>query len=200
MPQPGTYATLRTDLRDRFHPDTNGAARALTIPDATYDYVENSSPWKGIMRTYSTTTITGAVLTTLLFAFSASAHDHSAMNGTWTLVPAKSDFAGQAVVQTGTVTIADREGIIIVSRSFVYEGATQTYFYNDITDSEHNATIHTGKDLKSKTKWDHDVLKVTTTQSGAVTLESYALASDGDMMVTVVRPEQKPITMVFQRK
>ena len=64
---------------------------------------------------------------------------------------------------------------------------------------EHNATIHTGKDLKSKTRWDRDVLKVTTTESGAVTLESYSLAADGAMMVSVVRPEHKPITLVFQR-
>jgi uncharacterized protein YdeI (BOF family) len=152
------------------------------------------------MKTYSTTAITGAVLTTLLFAFSAFARDHSALNGTWTLVPAKSDFAGQPVVQTGTVTIADRDGVIIVTRNFVYEGATETYFYRDLTDAENNATIHTGKDLKSKTRWDHGVLKVTTTESGAVTLESYTLAANGDMMVDVVRPEQKPITLVFQRK
>jgi len=152
------------------------------------------------MRTYSTTAITGAVLTTLLFAFAAFARDHSALNGTWTLVPAKSDFAGQPVVQTGTVTIADRDGVIIVSRNFTYEGATETYFYRDLTDADNNATIHTGKDLKSKTRWDHGVLKVTTTESGAVTLESYTLAADGDMMVDVVRPEQKPITLVFQRK
>jgi hypothetical protein len=152
------------------------------------------------MRTYSNTTIAGAVLTTLLFAFPAFAHDHSALNGTWTLEPAKSNFAGQPVVQTGTVTISDREGIIIVSRNFVYEGATETFFYSDLTDSEHNATIHTGKDLKSKTRWDHDVLKVTTTQSGAVTLESYSLAADGAMLVSVIRPEHKPITLVFERK
>jgi hypothetical protein len=107
-------------------------------------------------------------------------------------VPAKSDFAGQPVVQTGTVTIADREGIIIVSRSFVYKGATETFYYKDVTESEHNATIHTGKDFKSKTSWDHDVLKVTTTQPGAVTIESYSLAPDGVMLVSVARPEQKP--------
>jgi hypothetical protein len=152
------------------------------------------------MRTNSTTAITGAILTTLLFAFSASARDHSALDGTWTLVPAKSDFAGQPVVQTGTVTISDRDGVIIVSRNFTYAGATETYFYRDLTDAENNATIHTGKDLKSKTRWDHGVLKVTTTESGAVTLESYTLAANGDMMVDVVRPEQKPITLVFQRK
>ncbi|MDR3702923.1 MAG: hypothetical protein P4L56_24975 [Candidatus Sulfopaludibacter sp.] len=136
----------------------------------------------------------------LLFAFSVCARDRSALNGTWTLVPAKSNFAGQPVVQTGTVTISDREGIIIVSRSFVYEGASETFFYHDITDAEQNATIHTGKNLKSKTRWDHDVLKVTTTQSGAVTVESYTLAADGTMTVSVVRPEHKPITLIFQHR
>ena len=152
------------------------------------------------MRTYSTSTITAAVLATLLFAVSAFARDHRAMNGTWTLVPAKSEFAGQPVVQTGTVTIADRQGIIIVSRSFVYAGATETFYFNDVTDSEHNATIRTGKDLKTKTSWDHGVLKVTTTQSGATTLESYSLAADGSMLVSVVGPARKPSTLVFQRK
>ena len=152
------------------------------------------------MRTYSTAIITGAVVTTLLVACPAFARDHSAMNGTWTLEPAKSDFAGQPVVQTGTVTITARDGIIIVQRNFAYAGATETYFYRDITDAEDNATIHTGKDLKSKTRWDHDVLKVTTTQSGAVTVESYSLAADGAMMATVLRADQKPITLVFQRK
>jgi hypothetical protein len=152
------------------------------------------------VSTYSTARIAGAVLTTLLFGFSAFARDHSALNGTWTLVPAKSDFAGQPVVQTGTVTINDRQGIITVSRSFVYKGATETFFYSDMTDAEHNATIHTGKDLKSKTRWDHDVLKVTTTQSGATTLETYTLAADGAMMVSVVRPQQQPITLVFQHQ
>src|SRR6185369_10739325 len=107
------------------------------------------------MKTYSAT-VAALVLTTLLPGSTAFARDHDGLNGTWTLVPAKSNFAGQPVVQTGTVTIADREGIIIVSRSFVYESATETFFYSDVTDTEHNATIHTGKDLKSKTRWDHD--------------------------------------------
>src|ERR1035437_4231445 len=151
------------------------------------------------MRTNSTP-ITAAVLTTLLFACSAIAADHRAMNGTWTLVPTKSDFAGQSVVQTGTVTIDDHQGIITVSRNFVYAGATETFFYSDMTDAENNATIHSGKDLKSKTRWDHDVLKVTTTLSGAVTVESYALGSDGTMTVTVVKADQKPITLVFRHE
>jgi len=79
--------------------------------------------------------------------------DHSAFNGTWTLVPVKSDFAGQPVIQTGTVTIRGRDDVIIVSRSFAYEGATETFFYKDMTAAESNSTIRSGKDLKSKTKW-----------------------------------------------
>jgi hypothetical protein len=116
------------------------------------------------------------------------------------MVPAKSDFSGEPVVQTGTVTINERQGNITISRNFVYAGATETFFYRDMTDSENNATIHTGKDLKSKTRWDHGVLKVTTTESGVVTLESYALAGDGTMTVNVVRPDHRPITLVFEHK
>ena len=98
------------------------------------------------------------------------------------------------------MTIADRDGIVIVSRSFRYEGATETFFYKDVTDGENNSTIRTGKDLKSKTGWDRDVLKVTTTRSGAVTIERYALAADGTMTVSVTRPERAPLTLVFERR
>src|ERR1700733_13219662 len=150
------------------------------------------------MRTFSTTTIAGAVLTTLLVAFPAYTRDHNDFSGTWTLEPAQSDFAGEPVVQTGTVTISDQQGVIVVSRSFKYEGAAETIFYNDSTGSENHSTVHTGKDLKTKTRWDHDVLRVTTTQSGAVTLESYALSSDGVMTVSVTRPERKPIPLIFR--
>ena len=153
-----------------------------------------------IMSTHSSK-LAGIVSTTVLLAFTAYAHDHNALNGTWTLEPAKSDFAGEPVVQTGTVTINNQEGgVIVVSRSFVYEGATQTFFYNDSIGSENNSTIRTGKNLKTKAKWDHDVLKVTTTLSGAVTKESYTLAPDGTMLVSVERPERKPFTLVFQRQ
>jgi len=148
------------------------------------------------MKMFSTAETTGAVLATLLFAFTAFARDRTLLNGTWTLVPTKSDFAGQPVIQTGTVTINERDGDITISRSFAYDGTTETYFYKDMTDSENSATIHGGKELKSKTKWDHDVLKVITTQSNAVTVESYSLAADGTMLASVTRPDRKPITHI----
>jgi hypothetical protein len=152
------------------------------------------------MRTNSTSFTTAALLAILLFTSSLFARDHDALNGTWTLAPSQSDFGGQSVVQTGTVTIHDRDGVIVIERKFVYEGATETYFYSDSIDSENNDTIHSSKTLKTKTKWDRDVLNVTTTQSGAVTVERYSLATDGTMTVKVERPDHKPILLSFMRK
>jgi hypothetical protein len=145
-------------------------------------------------------TWTSIITTTLLVAFSAFAREHTALNGTWVLVPTESNFGGQPVIQTGTVTINERQGDISVERNFAYEGASQTFFYRDMTDSENGATIKTSKELKSKASWDHDVLKVKTTQSGVVTIESYMLAPNGTMTVAVEKPGSKPITLVFVRK
>jgi hypothetical protein len=139
-------------------------------------------------------------LLTLLFALTAFARSHAELNGAWTLIPTKSDFAGQPVMQTGTVTINERQGNITVARNFAYEGAGETFFYRDLVDSENSATIKDGKEFKSKAHWDHDVLKVNTTQNGATTLESYTLGADGTLMATVFRPGQKPVTLYFERK
>ncbi len=144
--------------------------------------------------------ISGVVLTTLLAASAVFASRHTALNGSWTLIPARSDFAGQSVIQPGTVTINERQGKITVARNFAYESATGTTFYRDMIDSDNSATIHSGKDFKTKAKWDHDALKVTTTQPGAVTLETYTLAADGIMTVNVARQGRKPITLLFERK
>jgi hypothetical protein len=146
------------------------------------------------------TKITGAVFATLLIASFAFAREHTALNGTWTLIPTRSDFAGERVIQTGTVTINERQGDISVERNFAYEGATGTTFYRDMIDSENSATIHSGKEFKSKARWDHDVLKVSTTVSGAATLETYTLSADGTLMVNVLRPDHKSITLYFERK
>ena len=104
------------------------------------------------------------------------------------------------MLQTGSVTINVHEGVTVISRNFVYEGATETFFYNDSTGSQFGGTVHSGKELKTKTRWDHNVLKVTTTRSGAVILESYSLAADGSMMVSVERPDHKIVALVFERK
>ena len=144
--------------------------------------------------------IAGAIVTVLLFTAPLSGRDHSALNGIWELIPARSNFAGEPTVQTGTVTIKSEDRIIVVERNFKYSGAGETYFYSDVTDANAGATIHSGKDLKSKTRWDHDVLNVTTTLNGAVTVERYNVAADGSMMVNVARPGRKSVELTFRRK
>jgi hypothetical protein len=144
--------------------------------------------------------LTSATAAMAFLAFSAFAREHTALNGTWTLVPEKSDFAGQPVMQSGTVTINEREGNITVSRSFSYQGATGTVFYSDSIDGENNTTIHSGTDVRSKARWDHDVLRVTSTQAGATTVENYSLAPDGTMTVRVEKPKQREFTLVYVRR
>ena len=139
------------------------------------------------------------ITTLLLLSIAAFAGDHSALNGTWKLIPTRSDFAGQPVVQTGTVTIADSHGAVAVNRSFTYEGVGETYFFEGKLFGAHGATAHEGKDLKSKASWDHDALVVKTTRSGVVTTERYTLAADGLLTATVVTASGKPITLLFER-
>jgi hypothetical protein len=104
------------------------------------------------MKTHSAA-MAGAVLTTILLGSSALARDHSALNGIWTLVSASSDFAGQPVVQTGTVTISERQGIIIVARSFKYEGAMETFFYNDVPTPKTTPRLRPAKTSGASPAW-----------------------------------------------
>jgi hypothetical protein len=136
----------------------------------------------------------------MLFALALLGRDHKELNGTWTLVPTKSDFAGQPVMQTGSVTINEREGDITVSRNFAYEGANETYFYKDMSDSRNGATVRSAKDLKSKAKWEHDSLKVVTMQDGKTTTETYTLLPDGTMLATVAKPDGTSFRLYFQRQ
>ena len=98
--------------------------------------------------------------------------------------------------------INEREGNITVSRSFVYKGANETFHYDDIADSENNATIRAGREFKSKAKWDHDVLKVTTVESGFTTVESYMPGANGSMTATITKSGRDTVKAlsVFHRK
>ena len=120
--------------------------------------------------------------------------------GTWTLVPTLSDFGGQVVVQSGTVTINSREGNIYIARSFVYDSANQTFWYNFSTDGREGATIKSKeRNAKSKAKWDDGALKVVTTDDSGTTVEKYTLQPDGSLRLNLERPGKAPVTMIFNR-
>ena len=132
------------------------------------------------------------------FAGIAFAHHHE-LNGTWQLVPSRSQFNGEPVVQTGTVTINDREGNIGVERNFSLEDGNKTVTTNVATDARHNSSIKQ-PGFKSKAKWDGDVLKVTTDHEGVITIERYQLTSDGGMLLQVERTGRPAETLYFQHQ
>jgi len=142
----------------------------------------------------------GSILAWVLFAAYAMAANHHKLNGTWILEPTRSDFAGQSAIQTGAVTINDREHNITVTRNFSYDGANESVEYTFTTDGRENSSIHQGTTFKSKAKWEGDVLKVATTENGATTVERYSLSPDGSLMLVVERPEHRQVTLYFQRQ
>jgi hypothetical protein len=132
--------------------------------------------------------------------FAAPATAHPNLNGTWTLVPTQSDFGGQPVLQTGTVTFNEREHHMYISRTFNYDGAAQSFNYSFSTDGAENSTIKNGKTFKSKATWEGDVLKVKTTDNGVTTIERFRLGPDNTLTVVVDRSDHKPVTLVFERR
>ena len=134
-----------------------------------------------------------------IFAGCAFAYNHHDLNGSWRLIPERSEFHGEAVLQTGTVTIDDREGNIYVTRDFNYDGANQSTTSTFDTDARAKTSIKE-PGLKSKTEWKGDVLQVTTTRDGATTVERYSLGADGILTLTVDRPAHAPETLLFERK
>jgi hypothetical protein len=134
-----------------------------------------------------------------MFAAGAWAVNHHELNGTWQLIPARSVLNGEPAIESGTVTIRDREGNIYVSRNFDFNAANQSVTTTFSTDARANSAIKQ-PGLRSKTKWEGDVMRVTTTQDGITTVERYSLVNGGDMMLQVERTGHQPETLYFQRQ
>jgi hypothetical protein len=133
------------------------------------------------------------------FAGAALANHHHDLNGTWQLVPARSELHGEPAIQTGTVSINDREGNIWVERNFTLDSENQTTSTSFATDSRHNASIKE-PGFRSKAKWEGNMLKVMTDHAGVTTMERYSLLGDGTMMLQVERTGRPSETLYFQRQ
>jgi hypothetical protein len=142
--------------------------------------------------------LTGAA-TLAMFAGLSFAGNHHVLNGTWQLVPSLSELHGEPGIQTGTVTINDREGNIYVQRNFDFDGANLSTSATFSTDARANTTIKE-PGFKSKAKWDGGILKVTTTRDGMTTVEHYSLREDGHLVLHVDRTGHQPETLYFQRQ
>ena len=125
------------------------------------------------------------------------ASDHQALNGTWRLIAARSEFGGEQAIQTGSVTISDRQRNVYVSRDFTFEGDNVTVSSNFRTDGPENSSIHQGKSFKSKAKWEGNELRVTSTRDNITSTERYSLSGDGTLMLVVERPGRRTMTLFF---
>lgn len=134
-----------------------------------------------------------------VFAGYALAFNHRELNGTWRLMPQRSQFHGEPAIETGSVTIADREGNIYISRDFNLNGANESTSSAFDTDARAKTSIKE-PGIRSKTEWKGDVLQVTTTQEGQTTVERYSLSPDGTMVLTVDRAGHAPETLLFERE
>lgn len=152
------------------------------------------------MQVFSRRFFTLAGVLAALAAAPAALASHANLNGTWVLNATRSNFAGEPVIETGTLTINDREHHIYIARTFNYDNAKGGFDYSFTTDGEENSTIRKGESFKSKAKWDGDNLKVTTTRDGLTTIEHFSLAADGTLILMLDRPNHSAETLVFQRK
>jgi hypothetical protein len=151
------------------------------------------------MRKQSCRNFLMGAATVAIFAGLAAANNHHDLNGTWQLVPARSELNGEPTIQTGSVTINDRERNIYVQRNFNFDGANRSTSTSFSTDAREKASIKE-PGFKSKAKWEGDVLKVATSQDGINIVERYSLRDDGTMMLQIDRTGHQPETLFFQRQ
>ena len=146
----------------------------------------------------------GSFLTTtlllVLVSSAAFATDHHALNGTWRLIPARSEFGGEPAIQTGTVTIGYRDRNIYISKNFTFDGRNQTVNYQSSTDGRINSSIHEGQSFKTKARWEGNELVATSTQDNITTVERYRLNPDGTLMLTTERAGRPTATLLFERQ
>jgi len=136
----------------------------------------------------------------ILVSGTALAMDHHALNGTWRLIPTRSEFNGEPMIQSGTLTIGYRDRNIYISHNYVFDGRNVTVSYQTSLDGQVNSYIREGKAYKTKAKWEGDELKVTSTQGDLTTVEHYRLNPDGTLAVTMERPDHPTVTLLFERE
>ena len=130
----------------------------------------------------------------------ANANNASGFNGTWTLIPSRSDFGGQQPIQAGTVKIEVQPNNVYISRDFRYGDKGETESYNFNPDAGKVIRIRYGQVFKTKGEWDGDSIKVSNKEKHSKEVERYTLDSDGILKLVINSPDEQPVTLFFQRQ
>ncbi len=136
------------------------------------------------------------LLAAVLVGSTAMAASHHQLNGTWKLVSARNEPG----LQSGTVTIFDREHNIYIARNLTLARGNDTLQYNFSTDGRENSSIHEGRTTKTKAKWEGGDLVVTVKQDTVTSTERFHLNPDDTLTLTVDRPGSDTTTLIFERQ
>lgn len=151
------------------------------------------------MRNFSCKTFVTTAAALLMFSTVALAESHGVLNGTWTLVPERSQLNGEPAIESGTVTFNNAGRNVNLTQHFTVADPAQSIASSFTMNGRTNNAMSLGANSWSLAKWEGHSLQVNTTQNGVTSEESYSLQPDGMLMLTYERPGHKTITLFFQR-
>ena len=133
----------------------------------------------------------------LLFSLAASARNHDDLNGTWKLLPPRSELNGEPAFSSGTVTITSHGGNLYLSQSFAMASEHDTATAGFTIQGKLDSVIRQGTDFWGVAKWSEDTLEVQTTNKGEISMERFRTDPDGVMVLTLDRSGHHTVRLFF---
>lgn len=152
------------------------------------------------MYSKSCKTFVLAIAAFLVFSTAALARDHHQLNGTWRLIPSRSELNGEQPFASGTVTINDHGRNIYLAQQFGISEPQQSVSAGFTIDGHENSVIRRGSNFWGMANWENDSLHVQTTENGVTSTERFMLRPDGTMAMDFIRPGHQPVTLFFERE
>jgi len=140
-----------------------------------------------------------AAASLLIFSAAAWARDHHELDGTWKLLPTRSELNGEPPFASGTVTINDYNGKIYLMQHFSLGDSTDFSSAGFTLEGHYNDVIRSRAGFWGVVSWEEDTLHVKTTENGDTTVERFTIEPDGILMMSFQRPGHQTIRLYFQR-
>ena len=142
-----------------------------------------------------------AIAAVLLFSAGAWARDHRQdVNGTWKLIPTRSELNGEPAIESGTVTSDDHGGKIHLAQNFAFAAPTESASANFTLEGRENNVIRSGGSFWGIANWSNDTLQVSVTDNSSNSTERLSLEPDGTMVMNFERSGHRPVRLFFERE
>jgi hypothetical protein len=152
------------------------------------------------MRSKPCKTFLIAAAALMLLPAGLLASDHHDLNGTWNLIPGRSQLNGEPVVETGTITIRDHSGKIYFSQHLSYANPTESLSAGFTLEGRKNMVLQQSPTFSGTAGWENGSLLVSTTDDGRTSNERLTLQPDGVLMLNFEQPGHQPVTLFFERR